>query len=257
VQQIFVWRTRGDGYGTIAARLDSLGVPCPSDQDRKRNAHRAGRACGTSTVAAIVRNPRYKGDEAYGRYRKVERLYDRKDPSSGFVSKLVPADESTRVIVEGTVPAFVSAGEWEAAQPDRSPTPKGGRRPDQPSRYALRGLIVCHICGRPMQGNTVGRAAGRVAIHYRCTFRTHYPGDAAHPRSLAVAEARILPVIDAWLGRLFDPDPVDETVETLLKADRPDELEPPALVEARKLAEDARRRGRPSPPARTDSPGAS
>ena len=30
-------------------------------------------------------------DDAYGRYRKVERLYDRADPSAGFVTKLVPA----------------------------------------------------------------------------------------------------------------------------------------------------------------------
>jgi site-specific DNA recombinase len=242
VQQIFFWRTQGDGYGAIAARLDDLGVPCPSAYDRIRNTHRAGRAWNRSAVAAIVRNPRYKGDDAYGRYRKVERLYDRHDPSAGYVSKLVPADESTWVIIEGSVPALVSPDDWTDSQAERSPGAKGGRRPDQPSRYALRGLLTCHMCGHPMQGNTLRRAGGRVAIHYRCVYRSNYPGDTDHPTSMAVAEARILPVLDTWLARLFDPEHFDETVETLLKADQPARSGPPAVTEARKLGDDARAR---------------
>jgi hypothetical protein len=217
-------------------------VPCPSRQDRKRNTHRAGRAWGKTTVATIVGNPRYKGDDAYGRYRKVERLYDRADASAGFVSKLVPADESTWVIVEGSLRALVGADEWASAQADRTPSSKGGRRPDQPSRYALRGLVFCHQCGHPMQGNAVGRAVGRVVLHYRCTYRSEYPGDTTHPRSLAVAEAWILPVLDGWLGRLFDPDHIDETVDILLTADRRDETDPPDLIEARRLTDDAQAR---------------
>jgi DNA invertase Pin-like site-specific DNA recombinase len=242
VQRIFAWRIAGDGYGTIASRLDELGVLCPSAHDRQRNPHRSGRAWGLTTVAAIVQNPRYRGDDAYGRYRKVERLYDRRDPSAGFVTKLVPADEATWVMVEGSVPALVTTEEWAAAQPDRSPAPKGGRRPDQPSRYALRGLVVCHQCGHVMQGNTVGRSSGRSMVHYRCVYRTNYPGDEGHPRSLAVAERRILPVMDAWLARLFDPDHIEETVDTLLRADRPADNDPPPLIEARRLATDAETR---------------
>ena len=242
VQRIFAWRVQGTGYGAIAARLDDLGVPCPSAHDRARNAHRAGRAWGRSAVGAIVRNPRYKGDDTYGRYRKVERLYDRSDPSAGFVSKLVPADEKTWVVVSGSLPALVSAEDWAAAQPDRSPSPLGGRRPDQPSRYALRGLIVCRLCGHPMQGNTMSRAAGRTAVHYRCVYRANYPGDTSHPRSLAVAEARIIPVLDMWLERLFDLDHINETVEALVQADRPVETDSRAVVEARQLATDAQAR---------------
>ena len=75
------------------------------------------------------------------------------------------------MVVVGSLPALVSADEWAAAQPDRSPAPLGGRRPDQPSRYAVRGLIVCRLCGHLMQGNTVSRAAGRAAVHYRCVYR--------------------------------------------------------------------------------------
>ena len=71
------------------------------------------------------------------------------------------------------------------------------------------------------------------------TYRTNCPGDEAHPRSLAVAERRILPVLDAWLARLFDPDHIEETVDTLLRADRPADNDPPPLIEARRLASDA------------------
>jgi site-specific DNA recombinase len=157
------------------------------------------------------------------------------------VSKLVPADESTWVITTDSVPALVSSSDWDAAQAERSSKPKGGRRPDQPSRYALRGLLSCTLCGHPMQGNSIRRAEGRVAIHYRCVYRSNYPGDAAHPKSIAVAEARILPVLDEWLARLFDPDHFDESVEALLHSDQPGVV-PAAVIDARKLADDARAR---------------
>ncbi len=242
VQQIFSWRAQGDGYGGIAARLDELGVPCPSSYDRRRNPHRAGRAWGASTVLAIVRNRRYRGDDAYGKYRKVERLYDRHDPSAGFVSKLVPADESTWVIVEGTVPAIVTRQEWQAAQGEKTATPTGGRRQDAPHRYALRGLVVCALCGHIMQGSTRKRANGRLHNNYRCAYRSNYPGDVEHPRSLSVAESRVLPPLDMWLGRMFDPDHIDEAIDTLLSLDQRIDTEPPPVVEARRLAADAQAR---------------
>jgi hypothetical protein len=59
---------------------------------------------------------------------------------------------------------------------------------------------------------------------------------------LAVAEARILPVLDSWLARLFDPDHVDETIDTLLVANRTAEIDPPALVAARGNAAEAQTR---------------
>jgi hypothetical protein len=72
---------------------------------------------------------------------------DRRDPSAGYVTKLVPADTETWVLVEGYVPALVSPETWEAAQVPKSSPKKGDRRTDTPSRYSLRGLIQCHVCG--------------------------------------------------------------------------------------------------------------
>lgn len=242
VQQIFAWRLEGLGYGTIAAKLDEAGVPCPSAHDRERNSHRAGRSWGRSTVAEIVSNPRYRGDDAYGRYRKVERLFDRHDPSAGFVSVLVPQPEDAWVMVAGTVPAIVSAADWTAAQPARAPTSAGGRRTDTPGRYSLRGLMICTACGHLMQGNGIKRAK-QTTVHYRCVYRANYPGDGDHPKTLAVAEARILPLLDAWLGQVFDRDRLDQTIETLLAAHTGrSTTEPGAVVEARRRAADARAR---------------
>jgi hypothetical protein len=39
-------------------------------------------------------------------------------------------------------------------------------------------------------------------LGYRYVFRNQYPGDKSHPRSLFVAESRILSVLDEWLRKL-------------------------------------------------------
>jgi len=222
--------------------LDELNVACPSAADRERTSHRSARAWGVTTVKAIVENPRYKGVDAYGRFRKVERLYDRDDPSVGYVNKLVPADEATWVLVDGTIPPLVTPEAWEASQVPKMAPRRGGRRTDTPSRYALRGLLFCHVCGRIMQGNTLSRASERAVHHYRCVYRSQYPGDIDHPRSLAVAEARILPALDAWLGQLFDPRHIEDTIEAVLAADRGTEIVGPAIAQAERDAADARAR---------------
>jgi hypothetical protein len=59
-----------------------------------------------------------------------------------------------------------------------------------------------------------------------------------------VAEARILPELDRWLGRLFDPQHIQETVEAVLAADSRLELEPdtPVVAQAKKDAANAQAR---------------
>ena len=57
-----------------------------------------------------------------------------------------------------------------------------------------------------------------------------------------MAEARVIPVLDMWLERLFDRDHINETIEALVQADRPVETDLPAVIEARKLAADAQAR---------------
>ena len=173
-------------------------------------------------------NPKYKGQGSYGRYRKVERLYDVNDPAAGNVTRMSPAPSSEVIETDGIVPAIVSEAVWRQAQTDRAPaTP--GPRPDrsQPSPYALRGLIVCARCGKRMQGQRSSARAAHGRVGYQCVYRSEYPGDDSHPRSLFLAEDRILPAVDAWLADLTSPDRLESTVRAILDADNHNPAIPP------------------------------
>lgn len=57
--------------------------------------------------------------------------------------------------------------------------------------------------------------------YYRCTYGSEYARSAQldHPKVVYVhAGERPAPHLDAWLGRLFDPDNVDETCGAILSA---------------------------------------
>jgi hypothetical protein len=188
-------------------------------------------------------NPKYRGQGSYGRYRKVERLYDVNDPAAGNVTRMSPAPASEVIETDGIVPAIVSETLWRQAQTDRAPAAPGPR-PDrsQPSPYSLRGLIVCARCGKRMQGHTVRRKSGARRVGYQCVYRTEYPGDDTHPRSLFLAEDRILPAVDAWLADLTSPDRLESTVTAILAADNHESSDPPELRRARLQASDARKK---------------
>jgi site-specific DNA recombinase len=243
VEQIFAWRVEGIGFRTIAIRLTEQGLPCPSAADPERNPHRHGRAWSVGAVRTIVMNPKYKGQGSYGRYRKVERLYDVNDPAAGNVTRMSPAPASEVIETDGIVPSIVTEAVWRQAQTDRAPA-ISGPRPDrsQPSPYALRGLIVCGRCGKRMQGHTVRRKSGARRVGYQCVYRTEYPGDDAHPRSLFLAEDRVLPAVDAWLADLTSADRLENTVRAILAADSHESADPPELRRARLQASDARKK---------------
>ncbi|HXW80189.1 MAG TPA: hypothetical protein VEJ84_11865, partial [Acidimicrobiales bacterium] len=77
-----------------------------------------------------------------------------------------------------------------------------------------------------MQGSARKRANGRLHNNYRCAYWSNYPGDVERPRSLSAAESRALPPLDMWLGRMFDPGHIDETIDTLLSLDRRADADP-------------------------------
>ena len=185
-------------------------------------------------------NPKYKGQGRYGHYRKVERLYDINDPAAGNVTRMSPASVSAVVETEGIVPAIVSESVWRQAQIDRAPE-MPGPRPDRPqhTRYALRGLLVCARCGRRMQGHTVNRRQSSERVGYQCTYRNDYPADENHPKTLFVAEHRVLPAVDEWLADLSSPERLQTTVAAILHADNHQSSEPAELRRARRRAQEA------------------
>ena len=64
---------------------------------------------------------------------------------------------------------------------------------------------------------------------YRCVFRDEYPGDEHHPKSLFVAENRILPALDEWLRTLSCKNFEVVIAEMIHNAAAEDE-EPPETV---------------------------
>jgi site-specific DNA recombinase len=94
------------------------------------------------------------------------------------------------------------------------------RRPrSSPRPYPLRGLLYCGICKRRMQGSW-----NNGQTYYRCTFPSQYArtNQVAHPRSVYLREAEILPALDTWLARAFDPARLPGTIADLTAA-LPDE----------------------------------
>ena len=63
-----------------------------------------------------------------------------------------------------------------------------------------------------------------------------------HSSNVFVAETRLLPAIDDWLGQLTDPERIDETVEVIVVADSDRVLEPPQVRRACRTIADARGR---------------
>lgn len=137
---------------------------------------------------------------------------------AGYVTRMSPAPTAEVIETEGVVAPIVTETTWRQAQTDRAPaTP--GPRPDRPehSRYALRGLLVCSRCGRRMQGHVVSRRSGAQRLGYQCTYRNDYPGDESHPKTLFVAEDRVLPEVDRWLAGLTWSAATGATTKELMR----------------------------------------
>jgi hypothetical protein len=79
----------------------------------------------------------------------------------------------------------------------------------------------------------------RKNAYYRCAARTLAPGSAAladHPSTVNLREDVIVGALNRWIGRLFHPENVDQTVAELLGS------QPAAAVSIDVSAAKARRR---------------
>ncbi|GLL03773.1 putative recombinase [Dactylosporangium matsuzakiense] len=194
VRWIFEQRLAGRSVSSIAAALNTLGVPCPSRVDRARNPHRAGVAWGVTTVQAILANVKYTGRQVWNRQPAHCSPPSLPGP---FKTQRWAATDQWVISKQVAHPALVSEQDFIAAQEVCAlPTPHDGRR------YELVGLLRCRRCGRCLESCW---SHGRPA--YRCQ---HGSGSAkprcrGHPRNLYVREDRMLEVIGSMLvGRDAD-----------------------------------------------------
>jgi site-specific DNA recombinase len=242
VARIFAEYLDGRGYYAIAERLTADAVPSPAGHDRARNRHRHGRAWGKSAVRAILANPRYTGYQVWGRQRRDEVLLDVDDVAAGHTSRR-RWNPATQWIWSAAPAhrALVSRAAFQAVQARmHPPTPHKPRKAQPDARvYPLRGRLRCQLCDRRLQGQWI-----RGEAYYRCRYPAEYATTAGfdHPRSVYLREVDLLPRIDAWLGRLTDPDHLEATCQAIAAASDQPATRSSERAAARQVVADCERR---------------
>ena len=223
VRRIFTEYREGRGLRAIAEGLTRDGIPSPAAYDPTRNKHRCGIAWAYSPIRAILDNPRYTGRQVWNKQPKSEVLIDVMDVALGHMTKQKWNDQDKWIWSEQpTHEPLIDDETFKQVQVLRKAKGSADERsPRRTSRAdALRGLIRCGVCGRKMQGSwNNGRP------HYRCTFLSEYgaKNKVNHPISVYLREEQLLPQLDAWLSRKFDPIALSATVRELeaAQADEP------------------------------------
>lgn len=215
VVRIFEEYVAGKGLYAIAEALTRDGIRCPSAYDRARNPHRMAEAWSKTAIRAILMNPRYTGASVWGRQRRDEVLIDVEDVAAGHRSRMTWNREETWVRgPEAAHEAIVRPELFKEAQQVRASDPRSKpKKPRRTSRpYLLRGLLHCGLCSRRMQG---AWSHGRPS--YRCKYPTEYAliEPSAHPRMVYLREDEVVPALDRWLARIFEPQSVETTCRAL------------------------------------------
>jgi DNA invertase Pin-like site-specific DNA recombinase len=224
VRRIFAEYLSGKGDRAIANGLNLDGIPCPSAQRPQQNSHRIADGWQGSTVRAILDNPRYTGYAFFGRWTKQETLIDPDDVAAGNVTRFRRSNPDR--VVRSRKPAhpeIVSVEVFTQAQLLRRSKAAGGlataRKQERSGRatkreYIFRGRIRCSVCTRKMEASP--RAHG---MYYRCPSRTLAPNSpvlASHPPTVYLREDPLRDEVNEWIGRLFAPENVDNTIAELL-----------------------------------------
>ncbi|MFC9435663.1 recombinase family protein [Nocardia sp. NPDC057030] len=191
----------------IGDRLHN-GVLCPSAHTPRRNRHRSGDGWQASTVRAILENPRYTGYAFFGRWTKHEELLDRDDVAAGKVVRF-RRSSNDRVIRsrEPAHPAIISVETYTQVQLARRARGGGGlqrRAKLERTRVSGRQLyrIRCRDCDRKMEGGIKDNS-----VWYRCRASTLAPSSPAlesHPRTVNLAESRLIVPVNNWIATVFD-----------------------------------------------------
>jgi site-specific DNA recombinase len=176
-------------------------------------------AWSKGAVRAILLNPRYTGRQVWNKQRRDEVLLDVEDVAAGHETKMRwnPAGEwiwSSEIVQEPVIsPQMFQDAQALLATRGRRPVDRKIRPAARP--YALRGLLLCGLCARKMQGHWVNDRA-----HYRCRYPSEYAGskELEHPRNVFLREDLVVPALDRWLASLFTRTHLPATIKALAEA---------------------------------------
>lgn len=171
-RQIFDWMvTEQCSIAEICRRLRAQQTPTRTGKQQ----------WDRSTVWALLKNPAYKGQAAYGKTEAAARgsllrpLRNR--PVCSRSLKTSNRDRPVEQWLSIPVPALVSEQVFEAAQQQLARNQRLSQRNQRGQRYLLQGLTVCARCRYAFYGKQVSRAAQkgeRRYGYYRCVGSDSY-----------------------------------------------------------------------------------
>ncbi len=178
VRQMFEWVGRDRlSIGAVARRLTAAGVPTRTGKPR----------WDRGTVGALLHNPAYKGEAAYGRTRSGPWHRQTLRPVRGKSAH--PRQPATKHPVAPTewltlaVPPVVDPALFAAVQDQLGENQRRARARVRGTRHLLQGLVVCGSCGYAIPGSTVSYQTRdghrQQRRYYRCRGRDapHFGGD--------------------------------------------------------------------------------
>ncbi|GAA2439082.1 recombinase family protein [Streptomyces mauvecolor] len=245
IQRIYAEYLLGKGYLAIAIGLTIDDIPCPSAHDRPRNSHRHGTAWSKGAVATILTNPRYTGHEVWNKQHKEEVLLDIDDVTLGHRTKQTWNTPDQWIWSANPVhDPLITLQDFKAVQTERQTR---HQRRDHPRPllhrthrpYQLRGRMRCSICRRTMQGSFNNGHS-----NYRCRYTQEYARTAAldHPPTLYIREDAVVPPLDAWISKIFEPGRLARTLHELQRSQERTLATAPELEVARITIADCDRR---------------
>jgi site-specific DNA recombinase len=186
VRQIFEWvGIERVSLRTVVSRLNEQGIASPSMGKLHYDDPERITRWGKSQVVRMLRNPAYKGESIAWRWQSNKHRN----------SSLRPAEEWIR-LPDGTTPALVSQGLWDAAQTVLDNNKAADATRNESRAYLLRGHVYCAVCGRRMWAEP--EHGKRI---YRCSSRYSLSGSCGASRVPAdEVEADVWAQITAFLG---------------------------------------------------------
>jgi site-specific DNA recombinase len=145
----------------IARSLTERGVPTRTGAQR----------WGPSTIWAILRNPAYAGQAAYGRRRvtgapakPMRRTRPRGGHSGRSAYEHVGPEHWLRILVPALISEEQHALAQELLERNARHSPRNTRKPS-----LLQGILVCRECGHSYYRSSTRSKAGNVHHYYRCS----------------------------------------------------------------------------------------
>lgn len=183
-------------FDALVHEQHSIGQIVRTLNEQKTPTRKGAARWDRTTVWAMLRNPAYRGEAAYGKTESVERgrllRAIRGKSTSPRRSKGASRDRPRDQWISVAVPAIVSADVFAAAAEQLERNRRLSERNGRGHRYLLQGLTVCARCSYAFYGKAVSLHArkGRPAYsYYRCVGSDAYrfaDGRVCHTRQVRV-----------------------------------------------------------------------